>query len=345
MANRVLILSSKEDVHATTVTNYLHKLGCETVFWRFENFVQDSRLDFCLSQTPSQSAFSLNIDGLPVDMRSIHAVWFRRPGPLRSKRFTQPWVSDLIEVEARHGLLGMLYGLPALWVNFPARDKVAVLKIFQLQVAQAAGLDTPETLVTNEPELARSFAEKFQGNVIYKLISELSNFSLPSYEFPHGIPTLPLREGDLKYLEQVRHGPHLFQEKVEKRCDVRVTVVGEKVFAAQIESQAGKGKLDWRSDYSVPMSKVVLPDEIAGKCLNVLRALGLNYGAFDFCLDKNSRYVFLEVNPAGQYLWLEERTQQNISEEIALLLAGKSKALVDYEFAAFGLRRTSTVDD
>lgn len=338
MANRVLILSSKDDAHAVCVQTHLNQLGVEPIFWRFENFIQGGQLNFEIADQCGQ--FTIKLDGKLIDLRSFDAIWFRRPGPLISRNFPEPWVAKFIEVEARQALMGMLYGLHSLWVNYPPRDTTAMLKLFQLQVAKNVGLKIPETIVTNEPDIARSFYDKFEGLVIYKLVTELSNFALPAYEFPHGIPTLPLREVDLQHIEQVKHGPHLFQQKVNKQSDIRVTVIGQKIFAANIESQKGTGKLDWRNDYSVPMNKWNLSDEISQKCLEVLRVLGLNYGAFDFCLDQDNQYLFLEVNPAGQYLWLEERTEQNLSKEMALLLSGASPPLVSYETAAFGDRAT-----
>jgi glutathione synthase/RimK-type ligase-like ATP-grasp enzyme len=336
MASKVLILSSQEDVHATRVEHLLLAHGVKTQFWRFDPFVHDCQLNFSISD--NQNVFQFCMDNAPVDMSSFDSIWFRRPGTLQSKKFFQPWIEEMMIVEARQALLGMLYALPCLWVNYPGRDTTATLKLFQLQVAKNVGMTLPETIVTNDPVVARAFYEKFKGNVIYKLISEISNFSLPSFEFPHGIPTLPLREVDLNHLDQVKHAPHLFQQRVDKQSDIRVTVIGTKVFATHIESQKGSGKLDWRNDYSVPMTEWKLPDDLSEQCIEMLKALGLNYGAFDFCLDKNGRYVFLEVNPAGQYLWVEERTKQPLSEEMALLLAGKSMPLVDYNSAAFGDR-------
>ncbi|CAN5676072.1 ATP-grasp ribosomal peptide maturase [soil metagenome] len=336
MPKKILILSSNEDVHAKRVERCLEELGVGTQYWDFDPFVHDCNLDFSISDDLNR--FQFEIENAFVDMMSFHSIWFRRPGALKSKSFFQPWIEQMMLVEARQALMGMLNSLPCLWVNYPAADSTATLKLFQLQVAKNVGLNLPETIVTNDPALAEEFFEKHAGEVVYKLVSEHSNFSLPSFEFPHGIPTLPLRENDLKHLEQVRHAPHLFQERVKKVSDVRVTVIGAKVFATHIESQQGTGKLDWRNDYSVPMTAWKLPDEVSEGCIQVLKALGLNYGAFDFCLDEEARYVFLEVNPAGQYLWVEQRTEQPLTMEMALLLAGKSAPLVDYKSAAFGGR-------
>ncbi len=336
MTSKVLILSTSADVHATRVEQCLQELGVNVAYWNFDPFVHDCQLNFSISDANNQ--FEFNSGECTTDMTSFDAIWFRRPGRLKSKTFFQPWIEQMMLVEAKQALMGMLNALPCLWVNYPACDTNASLKLLQLQVAKNVGMSLPETIVTNDPSTARAFYEKHLGSVIYKLVTEHSNFSLPHFEFPHGIPTLPVRDADLKHLDQVRHGPHLFQERVNKQSDVRVTVIGAKVFATHIESQKGTGQLDWRNDYSVPMTAWTLPDQLAQQCLDMLKALGLNYGAFDFCLDKDGRYVFLEVNPAGQYLWVEVRTEQPLTKEMSLLLAGKSEPLVDYNAAAFGKR-------
>jgi len=335
MSPNVLILSTREDVHATRVEQALLDIGAASRYWNFEPFVHDCALKFAISNSDNRFAFDAE-DGA-IDMRSFDSIWFRRPGALKSKRFFDPWIEQMMIVEARQGLMGMLNALPCLWVNNPACDSNAALKLLQLQVAKNVGMYLPETIVTNDPETAAAFYEKHKSNVVYKLITEQSNFSLPTFEFPHGIPTLPLRDVDIKHLDQVRHAPHLFQERVQKKSDIRVTVIGTKIFATKVESQQGAGKLDWRNDYSVPMTACTLPDHLSEQCLKLLKAFGLNYGAFDFCLDNDDRYVFLEVNPAGQYLWVEQRTEQPLTKEMALLLAGKADPLVSRSATVFGV--------
>ncbi|MGH9553005.1 MAG: hypothetical protein ACRD3W_26740, partial [Terriglobales bacterium] len=160
-----------------------------------------------------------------------------------------------------------------------------------------------------------------------KLLAEGSNFSVPSFETPRGIPTLPLREEDLTFIDQVEHSPHLFQRMIRKKYDLRITVVGHKVFSLRIDSQTGSGDLDWRNDYTVNMEPFALPADIESKCINLTRRLGLNYGAIDLILTDEGDYRFLEINCAGQYLWIELRTELQISREIALLLTGKCEPL------------------
>src|SRR5262249_14399797 len=157
-------------------------------------------------------------------------------------------------------------------------------KFWQLEAASRCGLSIPETVVTNDPATVRNFYERFNGQVIYKLIGAYSSSAIPPFEFPQSIPTLPLRAEDLPHLDQVRLAPHYFQRRIEKSFEVRTTVIGKKLFSALIDSQAGAGKVDWRLDYSVPMEPYDLPADTAAACLQLMQYLSLNYGALDLCV-------------------------------------------------------------
>ncbi len=179
----------------------------------------------------------------------------------------------------------------------------------------------PDTLVTNDPASAESFYDECSGEVIYKFIDEGTGRFFPIYETPHGIPTMPLRSEDLSSLDQVRHSLHLFQRKIAKQSDLRVTVIGQKIFAVEIHSQEGKGALDFRLDYSVPMNVYRLPDEVCQRCLDFTGKMNITFAAFDLCLGRDGRYYFFEANPAGQWLWMELGLKIGISYELARVLA------------------------
>jgi glutathione synthase/RimK-type ligase-like ATP-grasp enzyme len=263
-----------------------------------------------------------------LDLPSYSAIWHRRPGRLRTATFCEPWIDRMVENETKTALNGIIYSLPCLWVNFPRHDFACLDKMWHLNLARQAGLQIPKTIVTNDPDRVRSFFDECNGQVVQKLISELTCTSMPVYEMPSGIGTISVNAADLDFLEQVKYAPHLFQERINKDADLRVTIVGQRIFCARIDSQKGSGKLDWRLDYLVNMESCDLPSEVEEKSITLMRSLGLNYGAIDFCLSDCGDYVFLEINSGGQYLGLEERCNLKISEEIARLLAGEAEPLV-----------------
>src|SRR5207249_969990 len=113
------------------------------------------------------------------------------------------------------------------------------------------------------------------------------------------------------------------QSYVPKHVELRITVVGQLVFAAEIHSQeSNHTRYDWRQYdfYETPYFVHKLPSAVASRCVQLVERLGLCYGAIDMILTPDERYVFLEINPNGQYLWVEEATGLPISEAICNLL-------------------------
>jgi glutathione synthase/RimK-type ligase-like ATP-grasp enzyme len=120
--------------------------------------------------------------------------------------------------------------------------------------------------------------------------------------------------------------PVIAQQWIDKAYDLRVTVVGDKIFAVKIDSQISpETEIDWRAGHSIipPHSPYVLPQTIFKSCLSLTKHLNLSFGAIDLVRDKQGNYWFLEINPNGQWAWLETQTGLPISDCIAALLKGK----------------------
>ena len=108
------------------------------------------------------------------------------------------------------------------------------------------------------------------------------------------------------------------QRQIEKVYDIRLTIVGQKAFAVAIDSQINaETRIDWRKGENLlPHRKIELPHSLIRKCQKMLSVLELQYGAFDFILDKFGNHYFLEVNPNGQWAWIECQTGYDISGAI-----------------------------
>lgn len=323
---KVLILASPDDGHGQVVATALAKIGAHVDFFSFSEFIEQCSLSFQIGGKDKLTRIKRAQETL--DLRSYTSIWHRRPGLFKPGRFVESWISEMVQRETISAVGGILRTVPCLWVNDPISDVAATSKLWQLEIATEVGLTIPETLVTNSPEKVREFFEYCDGQVIHKLISDQTAFAIPPAEVPAGIATLPLRKQDLEHIDQVRHAPHLFQRNVAKAFELRVTIVGNKIFSIKIDSQIGRAKLDWRNDYSVPMSAYDLPEDIESKCLALMQRLHLNYGAIDFIVTPDHNFVFLEINPSGQYIWIEERTDVQITPQMALLLAGQAEPLV-----------------
>lgn len=322
MSAQVLILAPEQDVHTKAVLRQLEAFNAKTIIWSANKLPQQSLLRFELNSEASTTIIQ-SIDGGRFELGQFDAVWYRRPGMPKSAHLEQRWLEGLVAWESGRALEGIYRTVSdILWINNPRAQQETLIKVNQLKSARDAGFIVPDTLVTNDPIAVREFAERLSNQVVYKLIDEASWQYFPEYELPRGIPTLSFRATDLHHLDQVKLSLHLFQKKIDKVYDLRITVVGQEIFAVKIEPQSDGAQLDWRLDRNNKLSAYTLDDEIKSKCLLLMRQLGLVYGAFDLCRSRDGGYVFLELNPAGQYLWLEEALNLPISYKLAALLAG-----------------------
>jgi Glutathione synthase/Ribosomal protein S6 modification enzyme (glutaminyl transferase) len=125
-------------------------------------------------------------------------------------------------------------------------------------------------------------------------------------------------------LNRVQYAPVIFQDYIDAKADIRITIVGEEIFAAAIYSQETSYKVDFRMDMgNARVEEIQLPQSVSDKLLKLMNRLGLMYGAIDMRQTSDDRYVFLEINPAGQWLFIENRTRQPISDRVARLLIEK----------------------
>lgn len=325
----VLLLATPDDVHADAVIKQLKRLGTEAYCFALSQVSNNFEIRLSLGATHNECQFNLP-DGTRLDLSIVNSIWFRRPGKVYYSGLPEPWMNSMVESELGATIHGTLRSLDCLFVNHPARDAECSFKLWQLEKARQASFAIPKTIVTNAPAMVADFYDKCNGQLVYKLISESTNFAIPKYESSPGVPTLPFTKEDLdEHLHQVALAPHFFQERVDKLYDIRITAIGHKLFPVKIESQQGAGSLDWRLDYSVPMDLIELPADVHRSCLTLLHNLGLNFGAIDLCVDKNGQYIFFEINSAGQYLWMEERIEGlELSMELAKLLIGESEPMI-----------------
>ena len=120
----------------------------------------------------------------------------------------------------------------------------------------------------------------------------------------------------------LRSAPVVIQEYLFPKLDIRVTVVGRKVFAVKILRQGKKIDGDWRriKKEELEYIPIKLPDDISQLCINLVKKLGLIFGAIDLAF-ANGEYYFLEINPTGEWAWLVNSVNFPIHKEIAYLLA------------------------
>ncbi len=321
----ILILSGSEDAHANWVEDKLRQRQVE--FLRFTPAQFPQKATISLSYLPSgQAQYCLKVGKTIIDLHKVKAIWNRRPeSPIPHPEFSDEPTRQFLSEECAGFIQDALSALECLWFPAPSNTlQKAKLKGLQLKVAAEIGFDIPPTLITNSAEDFIEFYNQNKGQIISKVAGPNQLRNLRD-DFGRYTELVTFR--DLTYAHALQYCPIIFQAYVPKLVELRITVVGKDVFAAEIHSQkSNHARHDWRRhDFSTTQYwPHELPHEVAEKCVSLTEKLGLSYGAIDMILTPEKKYVFVEINPNGQYLWIEEMTGLPISDAICdFLIAGK----------------------
>ena len=262
----------------------------------------------------SQPQVELTVGSKTHALQRAHAFWVRRlwpASPLPTMDVRWAAAADASTRVALTDALQLCEG--ARFVNPIAAAERAESKLLQLRLAQRFGLEPPHTLVTNAPQAVRRFAAR--RDVVTKLLVPVVQ-SMEAH--PHFHYTQALAEEHLESLDGLAHAPQIFQPRLEKRRELRAIYVGGTFFVGAVD--AG-GALDWRiPGQKATWSEAALPRAVAGRAHRLMRHLGLSDGALDFVVTPEGRHVFLEVNPSGEWGWLERDLGLPISAALARLL-------------------------
>jgi glutathione synthase/RimK-type ligase-like ATP-grasp enzyme len=217
---------------------------------------------------------------------------------------------DMAEAEYQLSLMQLLDLLPCIVVNRAKASTSNDSKLYQAFLAESFGLRTPATLVTTDPDEVREFYHDCQKRVIYKSLSSVRSI------------VNRLNDDDLAdRLSRVRNCPTQFQECVDG-VDIRVHVVGERVFATEIVSDVSDYRYAGRQGASLSMREIEIPAEIAHSCIGMSSRLGLVLAGVDLRRTPEGLYYCFEINPSPGFIFYEKATGQPISEAVAQLLRG-----------------------
>lgn len=304
----ILIVTNKRDITCDLIVLELQR--------RFLSYFRLNTEDLpkYLFRYTSDNDSTLDCEGTTLSLKEITSAYFRRPDipiPLGSVARTY---QQYVATEWQAVLQALYCQLDDRWLNSPNHIALAENKIRQLATAKALGFRVPETLVGNDPGAISSFAAT--SGVIGK---PLKRSVVVENELERVIFTSRLDEISNADAESIRACPFILQREIKKSFDIRVTVVGDSVFAATIDSQGNPDtEVDWRKTSSPDLTHEAyqLPPEEADRCKALTQAMGLRYGAIDLVLGQDGHHWFLEINPNGQWGWIEVRTGQPIAAAI-----------------------------
>ncbi len=254
------------------------------------------------------------IDGQTVDVRTLNAQWYRRTAlkqPLPEGADADYELHIIRSTErVLEGIL--LNAFQGRWVSHPIATRLAENKLVQLRAAQHAGLRIPATLVSQEPARIRSFCAAHPGAIIKPVATprgiELTSTAVVSQELLDNEEVLAL-------------APSIYQECIPGTRHLRISVVGARCDGALIEAEA----LDWRMDLTVPFRPYPLDSTLAQRLCATLHQLGLVMGIFDVKLTDDDEPVFLEVNPQGQFLFVEGLCGIPLADAVADFLVAQAR--------------------
>ncbi|MFB9991939.1 hypothetical protein ACFFLM_08180 [Deinococcus oregonensis] len=257
----------------------------------------------------------LTLGGLAgVDICAIRSVWYRRPIFNRGHRTLPAVEQNFVEDEQRatwFDTFEALRGVP--WFNWPDDNRRAQRRMTMLRLAAQSGLRTPISLVTRDALAAQAFVRAVGSSVVKSVGAGFRDDEQGRAAFAHlvqNVRDVPKDLGD---------APVLLQAFVSKRADWRVTVFGPTILSVRIHSQEEpSAQVDWRqSEHPLRLERVTLPDQVAQAIRGFMVQTNLRFGAFDFVEDLSGGLWFLEVNPNGQWGWMEQEAGVPLSDALA----------------------------
>ncbi|OAS08557.1 MULTISPECIES: MvdC/MvdD family ATP grasp protein [Pseudomonas] len=314
----LLLVTNRRDITMDYVVAELRRRGEPHMRLNTEMLPQA----LCTMAGHPRDAWSISLGGEAVRGSQISAAYFRRPGaPSVSDQVEDAGERAYIEAEWSSFLKSLYSRLEGRWLNSPAKIFMAEDKPMQLLLAHEIGFHVPQALITNDISSARVITEG--GQAIGKPLRQ----AVLTGETERVIFTSRLGQIDDDQAEAIALTPFIVQTEVLKQYDVRVTVVGERVFATAIWSQENpETETDWRqgSRPDLRHEKIVLPVQVQRQCIELVARLGLRYGAIDLICDRSGKLWFLEINPNGQWAWIENLTGYPIASAICDELTGKA---------------------
>ena len=258
-----------------------------------------SKYNICIEN----EGWLISSEGSCITSEDTHSIYYRKP-ILPDLMAYDPQYHLMIQRDIIAVINGLADSFPGKVLTKPSILRKTENKIFQLLYASKNGWNIPQSYIGNRGESCTKYEKELS---IIKPITTGKTYGKNGWEF---YQTNIFRGIE----EDINLTPVYLQDYIAKQYEVRVTIVGQNVYAVRINT---KNKIDWRADYqNHEYTQIDCPDGIIKKCYQLMEDFDLTFGAFDFIVTPNDEWIFLEVNPNGQWLWLEQRLGLDISKRI-----------------------------
>jgi glutathione synthase/RimK-type ligase-like ATP-grasp enzyme len=315
----VLMLTKKLDHEADVIGRELIRRGIDYIRLNLDDIPNQLFIKYSIQQD-YDSKVEFKVREQSTEPSKISVVWLRHFDIEAINVGYNELTHTFSSQQWNDACLTLQRSLRCEWINSTHGTKQAGDRAEQLSLAKALGFNIPNTLITNDPSTARDFYHTCNGDIIIKA---LHHHSVEIRDKVYSMYTHRVANEDLLRFDDLTYAPCILQERLHKQSDLRVTVVGDRIFATEIDSQSTKNGRDDMHRCplkDLPKRAVKLDDTVGELCLKIINSLGLKYGAIDFVINKNSSLTFLEVNPTGDWYWIEYQTGQPITDAMVDLM-------------------------
>jgi len=317
---KVLLVSHSTD-HFTIdrVAENLRENKIKTIRLNTDLFPEEIKISERVDKTGS--SIIVKTETAQFDTKEIGSVWHRKIWkPIIKTPMEEKYLNASIKesTAVRTVLFNSLQDLP--WLDSIPQVVKASDKFYQLRVAQSVGLTIPQTIISNDPKEVKVFYKSLKNGMVAKLHTALST-SMKGDVF--SFYTMQIQEEDLVDLDMLELCPMIFQELISKAYELRIAYIDGQCFAGKI---ASGDAIDWRKPtVRFSWEPYQMNTGLQNKITAFMQKIGLSFGAIDFIAQPDGTYVFLEVNPVGEWGMLEKELDLPIS---LLLIVKKMNALI-----------------
>ena len=330
----ILIITNKGDIHCNPVIKHFQKNGDEYFRLNTESLLTDYLFSFSQKDQSTNLLIKNKKNGKTLSSNEVKSVWERRPCSPIIPVLDNEKIKSVVEDEAielskwlRHFFINCRTIGSSVW-DRPNESKLRQMNVASMVIeAIDSKIQVPFTLLTNSKVDLDRFANVVNKAVIKPIAADGLELD-DKHEIPFTSRQVSPENLNSISKEDLELCPTFMQEYIEKEYELRVTAIGQNILCCKIDSQKlpkGKGREDWREGYDHGLSEaeewIDCPKEIEEFISLYLQKMNLNFGCFDFIKAKINYYYFLECNPNGQWMWLEEDLGMPISESIANYLS------------------------
>jgi hypothetical protein len=316
MPHQILIIAPEDDLHADVVSERIQRAGHHCINWNTTWFPWKNSVSW-----DSSGGAHFRLLGCEFALNEIGAVWWRRYRPATiNPMITDAHVKQFCSSESSALLQSIFYHSDKV-INSPIRERAASLKQAQLVAAIRLGIRIPRTIISNDGAAIRRFVQREKATICKTIVCD----------YPHSVPTRTCSLADFANDEEVALAPVIVQELVPCALDIRVCIVGDQIFCAQLWRE-NREEVDWRMTASgwKPHS---MSKDLIHQLQTLIRSFGLDMASIDLRLTPEGDYYFFEINPSGQFLFLEIDAGLPISNAVAELLIKRAYLLHEPESA------------